>query len=179
MPSPRPTRLQPGDRCWWNTGANDARGTVEQVTDQDTIVWVRRDRGERNGGLSYCLPAGRAHPLYDDLAPNVVGSAEVAKMLGVSRQMVTKFRRRIDFPTPTTLACGPIWNPAAIRAWNLDRKSPRDRPHTRALASFRKLSTPGKPASVYAVAKSTGIPYSTTRRHLVAAGVLGQKDAPQ
>jgi prophage regulatory protein len=48
----------------------------------------------------------------------VVAAAEVAAMLGVSRQRVTQLTAKPDFPAPlTTLSVGKIWSYAAVRAW--------------------------------------------------------------
>lgn len=43
-------------------------------------------------------------------APEFVGVAEVAELLGVSRQRVVQLAARDDFPTPVArLASGPVW----------------------------------------------------------------------
>jgi transcriptional regulator with XRE-family HTH domain len=50
---------------------------------------------------------GLDKPLY----PQVVGTSEVAKMLGVTRQRVSQlWRQNANFPPPlAVLECGPIW----------------------------------------------------------------------
>lgn len=52
----------------------------------------------------------------------LVGIAEIAKLAGVSRQLVYQWTRRSrDMPKPLAkLACGPIWNGAEIRSWLVD-----------------------------------------------------------
>lgn len=47
------------------------------------------------------------------------GVTEVAQLLGVSRQRLTKLRERADFPDPIgELAQGPVWDLDAIESWN-------------------------------------------------------------
>lgn len=49
---------------------------------------------------------------------HLVGAAEVADMLGVSRQRVHQLAVQLGFPEPVvTLAAGKIWERAAIEAW--------------------------------------------------------------
>ncbi|GAA4439686.1 helix-turn-helix transcriptional regulator [Phytohabitans houttuyneae] len=48
----------------------------------------------------------------------VMGAAEIADLLGVSRQRVQQLVSRPDFPPPaTTLAMGKIWLASDVRAW--------------------------------------------------------------
>jgi predicted DNA-binding transcriptional regulator AlpA len=48
----------------------------------------------------------------------VVAAAEVALMLGLSRQRVTQLTAKPDFPKPlTTLTVGKIWSYADIKEW--------------------------------------------------------------
>lgn len=172
MPSPRPTRLQPGDRCWWPGAGVEITGTVDTVMRAGLELRVIPDPPAR--GVEILLPE-QAHPLHD-LQPDVLGHAEVLKLLGISAARLAELRAQIDFPAARELACGPVFDIAAIKAWDLDRKNDRAGKRTRVLASFRKLSTPRKPASVYAVAKSTGISYTTCRRHLLATGAIQPKE---
>lgn len=47
-----------------------------------------------------------------------MGTAEVAKLLGVSRQRVNQLSHRDDFPEPVArLAAGPVWQNADIERW--------------------------------------------------------------
>ena len=48
----------------------------------------------------------------------VVAAAEVAAMLGVSRQRVTQLTAKTGFPAPvTTLSVGKIWSYDDVRSW--------------------------------------------------------------
>lgn len=79
------------------------------------------------------LPIAHAEVLTEDYQdamlaqprPEYAGVAEVARILGVSKQRVYELRAREDFPKPVAeLAAGPVWNRAAlnhfIASW--DRK---------------------------------------------------------
>ena len=47
-----------------------------------------------------------------------MAAAEVAAMLGVSRQRVTQLTAKPDFPAPvTTLSVGKIWSYDDVRLW--------------------------------------------------------------
>jgi predicted DNA-binding transcriptional regulator AlpA len=62
----------------------------------------------------------------------VVGLAEVAELLGVSKRTATRYAARADFPKPAAqLAMGPIWFVEDVEEWI--RKAPirRGRPPTR------------------------------------------------
>jgi predicted DNA-binding transcriptional regulator AlpA len=49
---------------------------------------------------------------------HLVGSAEIAAMLGVSRQRVQQLISRPDFPKPdAVLAMGKVWRRANVQAW--------------------------------------------------------------
>jgi predicted DNA-binding transcriptional regulator AlpA len=49
---------------------------------------------------------------------HLVGVAEVAALLGVTKQRVTQLAEKPDFPKPTVrLAAGPIWERADVEAW--------------------------------------------------------------
>ena len=49
---------------------------------------------------------------------HLVGTAEIADMLGVSRQRVHQLVTRPDFPEPTAvLAAGMIWERSAVEDW--------------------------------------------------------------
>jgi len=48
-------------------------------------------------------------------APDIVGVAEVAEVLGVSKQRASELARSTDFPRPLVhLASGPVWKSSAI-----------------------------------------------------------------
>lgn len=47
-----------------------------------------------------------------------MGTAEVAKLLGVSRQRVNQLSHREDFPEPLArLAATPVWRTSDIERW--------------------------------------------------------------
>lgn len=49
---------------------------------------------------------------------HLVGSAEIGRMLGVSRQRVQQIVNRKDFPAPeVTLEMGKVWKRSEIVAW--------------------------------------------------------------
>ena len=49
---------------------------------------------------------------------HLAGVAEVAGMLGVSRQRVSQLAGSRDFPEPVvTLAAGPVWERKAVEDW--------------------------------------------------------------
>jgi predicted DNA-binding transcriptional regulator AlpA len=49
---------------------------------------------------------------------HLVGAAEIAAMLGVSRQRVQQLIARPDFPEPVVvLAMGKVWETKDVRAW--------------------------------------------------------------
>lgn len=49
---------------------------------------------------------------------HLMGPAEIARLLGVSRQRVTQLTDQPDFPKPTvSLAMGKVWLSSDVRAW--------------------------------------------------------------
>jgi len=49
---------------------------------------------------------------------HLVGSAEIGRMLGVSRQRVQQLIKRADFPAPeVTLEMGKVWKRSEVAAW--------------------------------------------------------------
>jgi len=64
-------------------------------------------------------------PSRDDL--DLVGAAEIAALLGVSRQRVTQLTNTPGFPTPVLrLKMGTLWHGHEIRVWAVDNRPPRD-----------------------------------------------------
>lgn len=58
---------------------------------------------------------------------NLVGAAEIAEMLGVSRQRVTQLTGRADFPEPVArLAMGKVWRLEDVEEWNDHRTRRRE-----------------------------------------------------
>lgn len=53
--------------------------------------------------------------------PDVVGAAEAAQLLGVSRQRFSELSKRYGFPPHTLLKCGPVWWPEQIKEWGANR----------------------------------------------------------
>jgi predicted DNA-binding transcriptional regulator AlpA len=52
----------------------------------------------------------------------LVGAAEIARLLGVSRQRVTQLTSRQDFPEPVAvLAMGKVWLLDDVGAWIAER----------------------------------------------------------
>lgn len=52
------------------------------------------------------------------MAEDLVGVAEIADLIGVSRQRVDQLTRTEDFPTPVAdLASGRIWERGDVDAW--------------------------------------------------------------
>ncbi len=53
--------------------------------------------------------------IQESNAPELIGVAELAELIGVSRQRASELARSRDFPAPiVTLASGPIWRKAAV-----------------------------------------------------------------
>ncbi len=51
-------------------------------------------------------------------ALDLVSTAEIARMLGVTRQRVQQLAKTTDFPEPAaTLSMGSVWHTGDIRAW--------------------------------------------------------------
>ena len=52
------------------------------------------------------------------LKQQLMGTSEIAELLGVTNQRVDQLARRTDFPEPVAvLAAGRIWNRADVEAW--------------------------------------------------------------
>jgi len=62
----------------------------------------------------------------------VVGLAEVAELLDVSKRTATRYTARPDFPEPAAeLAMGPIWLRADVERWSSRSPVRRGRPPRR------------------------------------------------
>lgn len=59
-----------------------------------------------------------------------LGIAELAALLGLSRQRIHVLRAHADFPAPADeLSCGPVWHEADVQRWIRARKpNPGGRP---------------------------------------------------
>lgn len=51
------------------------------------------------------------------MSAQLVGTAEIAELLGISKTRVVQLAERDDFPTPEQLACGRVWRRAQIERW--------------------------------------------------------------
>ena len=74
-----------------------------------------RSRGEDRAAL----PCGRM------VAPDVVGLAEIAQRLGLSKTYVRELAGRKGFPDPTRLAMGLVWDRADVEAWIAEHRPPK------------------------------------------------------
>ena len=69
-------------------------------------------------------------PVNDDI--ELMGTSEVAALLGLSRQRVLKIAERADFPRPlAVLKMGNVWRAADIRRWAQDRTTTPRLPNAR------------------------------------------------
>lgn len=67
--------------------------------------------------------------------PKVVGYAEIARMVGVSRQRAYKFPEIDTFPKPVIeTSQGPLYSEAAVAAWAANRETKAGRPKADVLA---------------------------------------------
>lgn len=58
-------------------------------------------------------------------APKVMGLAEIARRLGVSRSYARELAGRRGFPEATRLTMGQVWSTADVEAWIA-----KNRPHS-------------------------------------------------
>ena len=57
------------------------------------------------------------------MALRLVGTTEIASLLGVSRQRADQLTHAPDFPKPVaTLAQGRVWERGAVEAWALEHR---------------------------------------------------------
>jgi hypothetical protein len=167
VPSPPPpTTLYPGDAVWWLDGRGQvAIGTFASRGHDTRELEVRDTRGRL-----HIVPAGvvRERTTY---IPDVVGPGEArALMDGISRQRLSELRQQPHFPPAAELAQGPVWSRPELLAWHRDRTDKRSTPRARFLMSYRKHG------SVYAAAKSLGIPASTAYRWAHELDLLDQEN---
>lgn len=50
-------------------------------------------------------------------APDVMGLAEIAQRLGISKTYARELAGRRGFPEPTRLSMGYVWSTADVEAW--------------------------------------------------------------
>lgn len=64
------------------------------------------------------LPLYVVNPYGEAMSHHLMGVAEIAQLLGVSRQRVTQLAKAEGFPRPVaSLAAGPVWESADVEAW--------------------------------------------------------------
>jgi predicted DNA-binding transcriptional regulator AlpA len=61
-------------------------------------------------------------------APRVVGLAEIAQRLGISKSYARELSQRRGFPPGTKLTQGWVWTTADVEAWIAKHRPPKD-PH--------------------------------------------------
>lgn len=107
-----------------------------------------------------------AREIAEPSQPQVLGVAEVAALLGVSRQRLAVIRREHEsFPEPfATLAATPLWYCSAIEQW---LKSWPRRPGSRGSAALLGATT----AAVFMMAADPGAIESLTKALAILGGV--------
>jgi alpha-D-ribose 1-methylphosphonate 5-triphosphate synthase subunit PhnG len=118
-----------------------------QAVQKGLAAW--REAAEKLGFKVSVWPVTRAEAAtYDELAadfaatalPELVGVAEVAEMLGVSKQRVSALKDEPWFPRPLAqLASGPAWSAAGIRKFASEQWHEQDVGLMRALRTARKV----------------------------------------
>jgi hypothetical protein len=114
-----------------------ANGPAEAI-EKGLAAW--REAAKRIGLRVSVWPVTRAGAAtYDELEadiaatalPRLVGVAEVAEMLGVTKQRVSALKEERWFPRPLALlASGPVWSAAGIEKFSKDWKRRPGRPPT-------------------------------------------------
>jgi predicted DNA-binding transcriptional regulator AlpA len=68
------------------------------------------------------MPRGRMRTQDEDEPGPLVGLAEAADLLGVTKRTATDYTKRGDFPAPVQrLAATPVWKRAEVAAWAADK----------------------------------------------------------
>jgi hypothetical protein len=89
--------------------------------------------------------------------PDVYGSDEACRVLGVARQRLHQLRaEHDDFPPYTKLKIGRVYDGPAIRAWQQARTAPRRREMYRFLCSYRATGNLSRAARHVGVHRTTG-----------------------
>ena len=110
------------------------------------------------------------------MIPDVMGTNEIAALLGVSRQRVAVLAQRPDFPWGLELARGTIWDGPTMRAYAHDRTDP-DRDGTDGIRHMRLLETYRRTGSINAASKAGRMTWETGRQRLEDYGVLTEDRA--
>lgn len=103
-------------------------------------------------------------PKVDRAGPHVGGVAEVAQVLGISKQRVHQLKGDRDFPVPRRCECGSIWDLHEIRAWHDDRARSKAKRRWKVLAGFRRHGT------VMGAAREGSVSEFTARKWLESYG---------
>jgi predicted DNA-binding transcriptional regulator AlpA len=102
------------------------------------------------------------------MTPNLLGVAEIAAMLGLTRQRVNQLIQSADFPAPEAeLSAGRIWTREAIEAWVASRP---DRVQQHGVIAFGNFTTGSRAVVIRAQeeARSLRHPYLGTEHLLLA-----------
>ena len=75
--------------------------------------------GPQNGAHRVCRPALCSLGSYARDVLKLLGVADIARLLGITRQRVEQLAQRDDFPEPAGLVGGRrrVWHEADIRRW--------------------------------------------------------------
>lgn len=75
---------------------------------------------------------------------DLMGTAEIAALLGVSRQRVLVLAKHRDFPAPlAVLSMGKVWRASDVRTWARGRPRSGTEPPGRKPAPSKQESGPG------------------------------------
>lgn len=99
------------------------------------------------------------------MIPDVVGPAEAAEILQVSRQRMHVLARRPEFPEARELSIGKVWDGPTMRAYAADRAD-RTLKHQRCLLEYRRCGT------VLGAARYADIAPATARKYLRDVGAI-------
>lgn len=98
------------------------------------------------------------------MIPDVMGPAEAAAALGVSRQRMHQLEQKPEFPEALELSVGRVWDGPTMRAYAADRSS-RQLKHQRCLLEYRRCGT------VSGAARYADIAPATARKYLRDVGL--------
>lgn len=101
--------------------------------------------------------------------PDVVGSGEIQKLLGVGRERVRQLAQRPDFPAYTELEIGRVWDRKSVVAWQRDRTSHGRNRRRQVLAAYRRT---GRVADA---ARAADVSRRTARRWLEELDALAER----
>ena len=105
------------------------------------------------------------------MIPDVMGAAEVAALLKVSRQRVAVLAAAGRLPKGLELGRGTIWDGPTMRAFADDRTDPNNSAND-GIRHMRLLETYRRTGSVKLAARAARMRWRTAQQRLVAYGVL-------